>query len=970
VEGISEVNLTGHAYAGFWRRVAAYLIDTLLLGVVQALIALTVYALAPDDLRAQANFAPVVILVGWAYFALMESSPAQATVGKMALGIYVTDRHGDPIDFRRATVRYWAKVISTLTLMAGYLMTAFTPGKRALHDYLAGTLVLRRAAVPLAQPPPDPAIGIGEHWDGSRWTAVLGPLVDPAPVRQPPRIAAPAGPTLIIEQRYGRPTAPARSSEAGVLVDRVAEPTVAPPGTEPGVFIDEASAAVAPPSTAPESAAQVDEIVDAAAPPAVEPEEVAAEPAAAAPPSVETEELVAEPVTVAGAPAVSAEPEAPVDETVAAIAPPSITPEPEVLAPEPPAAPVAAASTSEPAVLVEPRPARRVVPVAINAAVARSRDIAATALGPFAPTDLLIPIALIGWAIAIAGVKLQAVNDYGLIPALPPAFFVAFLLLVVSIGIALSRPRPSGARLLVNLLALVLMLHGVLPLILADPQYAYVYKHFGVVDYIATHGSVDERIDIYQNWPTFFALSAWFDKVAGVQSPIVYAGWSPAFINLAALLSINASLRTLTTSVQVRWLALFIFVIGNWVGQDYFSPQAFAFVLSQAVLACLLTWFKPTAVAPWVARIERGLRIALRSAPEKVSLQVRASLGPRRRTALLVAIFGIFTVITISHQLSPYMVIAASGMLMLVRALRPRWIVLGFAAITGAYLLLRFDFLRTHGDLILSLNPFQNAQNPDATPNDGVFGRVLTAYSARALSLVVWLLALAGAFRRIRAGWSVAVPMALIGSAFLIIFGLEYGGEAIYRVYLFSLPWAALLAAFALAPRQGWTKLASVRAGVLLVVMFGLFAQAYFGLTEVNLIRPAEVAASHYFNEHARPGSVLVLAAPNFPERSTGAYADFVVTSGAFDPQLVRDPHFKNRFFDAGALPEIAVIVRSFSPHGYVAITTGMKVYAHVFKLLPDGSLDSLDRALASSNQWTLFFRNQDAVIYELSGSG
>jgi hypothetical protein len=235
------------------------------------------------------------------------------------------------------------------------------------------------------------------------------------------------------------------------------------------------------------------------------------------------------------------------------------------------------------------------------------------------------------------------------------------------------------------------MLHGTLPLVLGDPQYAYVYKHFGVVDYIATHGSVDERIDIYQNWPTFFALSAWFDQVAGVQSPIAYAAWSPVYINLAALLCINASLRTLTSSAQIRWLALFIFVIGNWVGQDYFSPQAFAFVLSQAVLACLLTWFKPTTIAPWVARIERGLRVALRSAPEKVSLQVRASLGARRRTALLVALFGIFTVIAISHQLTPYMVIAASGMLMVVRALRPRWIVLGFAAITGAYLLLRLS---------------------------------------------------------------------------------------------------------------------------------------------------------------------------------------------------------------------------------------------------------------------------------------
>jgi len=202
-EGLPNFNLTGHAYSGFWRRVAAYLIDGLLLGVVQALIALTVYAIAPDDLQAQANFAPVVILVGWAYFALLESSPAQATVGKLALGIYVTDRHGDPIDFRRASVRYWAKVISTATLMVGFLMAAFTPGKRALHDYFAGTLVLRRASVPLTESYPDPAMGLGEQWDGSRWTTPLGPVLDPAPTRQSARTSLPAQPTLIVAERYG-----------------------------------------------------------------------------------------------------------------------------------------------------------------------------------------------------------------------------------------------------------------------------------------------------------------------------------------------------------------------------------------------------------------------------------------------------------------------------------------------------------------------------------------------------------------------------------------------------------------------------------------------------------------------------------------------------------------------------------------------------------------------------------------------
>jgi uncharacterized RDD family membrane protein YckC len=171
VETLPMSNSRGHPYAGFWRRFAAYLIDGLLLGAVQGTITILVQTVAPGDLQAQVNVFPVSVLVAWAYFSLLESSPAQATVGKLALGIYVTDREGDPIDFRRASIRYWAKVISTLALMFGWLMAAFTPGKRALHDYLAGTLVLRRATVPLPSSYEGDAMAMSEHWDGSRWTS-------------------------------------------------------------------------------------------------------------------------------------------------------------------------------------------------------------------------------------------------------------------------------------------------------------------------------------------------------------------------------------------------------------------------------------------------------------------------------------------------------------------------------------------------------------------------------------------------------------------------------------------------------------------------------------------------------------------------------------------------------------------------------------------------------------------------------
>jgi uncharacterized RDD family membrane protein YckC len=155
------------AFAGFWRRSLAYLIDAALLFAAQGGLAAAVLLAAPGDLRAVANLTPVSVLVSWAYFALMESSPIGATVGKMTLDLYVTDAHGDPISFTRASWRYWLKLLSTMTLMVGWLMAAFTPQKQALHDVMAGTLVVRRVrSIAVASPA---AEGPGEYWDGIRW---------------------------------------------------------------------------------------------------------------------------------------------------------------------------------------------------------------------------------------------------------------------------------------------------------------------------------------------------------------------------------------------------------------------------------------------------------------------------------------------------------------------------------------------------------------------------------------------------------------------------------------------------------------------------------------------------------------------------------------------------------------------------------------------------------------------------------
>jgi uncharacterized RDD family membrane protein YckC len=86
----------------------------------------------------------VAPIVFWCYFCGMESSPLQGTLGKKAVGIYVTDEQGQRVTFARATGRHFAKILSGVLLGIGFLVAGFARRKQAWHDFLSGCLVLRR----------------------------------------------------------------------------------------------------------------------------------------------------------------------------------------------------------------------------------------------------------------------------------------------------------------------------------------------------------------------------------------------------------------------------------------------------------------------------------------------------------------------------------------------------------------------------------------------------------------------------------------------------------------------------------------------------------------------------------------------------------------------------------------------------------------------------------------------------------
>jgi uncharacterized RDD family membrane protein YckC len=153
-------------YAGFWLRVVAYIIDEALLVLGVGILALLAVALVGVDslrlafegLDKNEDRFPVELmlifgilalagtLMWWLYHAWMESSSSQGTLGKLALGLIVTDLQGRRLTFARATGRFFARIITgMIPLGIGYILAGITEKKQALHDIIAGCLVLRKS---------------------------------------------------------------------------------------------------------------------------------------------------------------------------------------------------------------------------------------------------------------------------------------------------------------------------------------------------------------------------------------------------------------------------------------------------------------------------------------------------------------------------------------------------------------------------------------------------------------------------------------------------------------------------------------------------------------------------------------------------------------------------------------------------------------------------------------------------------
>jgi hypothetical protein len=581
---------------------------------------------------------------------------------------------------------------------------------------------------------------------------------------------------------------------------------------------------------------------------------------------------------------------------------------------------------------------------------------------------------LVFWGIAISDIDLTKISDIGLFSALPPLFFLAVGLLTVSFGVAVHQQRLPGFILLVHVVALIIIIHGTIPLVYEAPRYSWTYKHIGVTNYIQHFGNVDPYIDVYHNWPSFFALSALFTDLAGFESPLSYAIWSQLFFNLLYLGALLMIYKSLTTDRVLVWLSAWFFVLTNWVGQDYYAPQALAYFFHLIALGLCLTWFRLRTV-PTEAEIQRWVLLpSLASRLHRVFSQAATEHGPTaserpgQRMGIMAIIILMLGLIASGHQLTPLMTLVSLTTLVVAQRTSARSLPVLAAIVIAAWnAYVAIWFLGNTAMWLDSLfNPANISDNVSNTSQASV-SQFFVIWVARGSSVAVWVLAFLGCLRRLRLGkWDLsAMVLAIIPFPMMVL--QSYGGEMIYRIYLFSLPWMVFFNTTLLHPVPKSDSSWRVALMTILVssIFLGCLHFSYFGQERLNHLSGHELEAAQYIYRTVPYGSLILDATWNFPSKFVRDYNRY----NHFSLSEIQET--RNKQFPVARLEEVERFMvermtQDKSLAAYLVISQSQKNHNDLRGLFPPGSIEVLEQAATHSKKFNLIYENPDVKIFRL----
>ncbi len=574
--------------------------------------------------------------------------------------------------------------------------------------------------------------------------------------------------------------------------------------------------------------------------------------------------------------------------------------------------------------------------------------------------------AMLIWLFSLRGLDVRQMNDLGLVSILPVSTYLALLILTVSFCWTVAQRAMSAPLLLLHVVILIFMLFGVTALIEEEPRFPVTWQHFGFIEYIVRTGTLAKGIDARFSWPGFFVLNAFLTQIAGPQSVLLWATWAAVCFNLLYLKPLMMIMSAATNDQRLVWLGVWFFYLTNWIGQDYFAPQAFNYFLYLVIIAILLQWFKEEKPAlRWLEKVSLSPtwfgRQVRRLYLWSIEPALPISLPSGSQSGLIAVMILLFAVIVSSHQLTPFVLLVDVGLLVLLGRCRLRNVPLLIAIMILAWIAyMTADFFSGHMRVLLTeIGNLGRILNKNVTNRvQGSPQHTLIVYLRLVMTLLVWGLALLGGLRRLRQGYSDLSFVLLTVAPFALLGFQSYGGEALLRVYFFNLPFAAFFAAAFIYPTltgHSSGRLFLVTAALSLLLLAG-FQFTRYGNERMDFITHKDVAGFEYLYKVAPPKALFVTPSYYIP----WAFRDVEKFTYATKIQ---------EFLDSNLDAIAGFMADKRYPTAYLVFNHNQTAYAELFYGEPAGWGERLKHDLLASGKFSQLFDNGDVTIFTLKGA-
>ena len=576
--------------------------------------------------------------------------------------------------------------------------------------------------------------------------------------------------------------------------------------------------------------------------------------------------------------------------------------------------------------------------------ISRSR----AAVRPEFLSDAVIPLcgvvgALALWGISLGTIHVRDITDLGLVSVMPPLSFVALAILVLGFANALARRSPTPV-LLAHVLAAVFMLYGLPALVEEAPRFFVAWRHVGVVENLARTGLIDPSIDAYLNWAGFFSLVLLWWQGAGLSSAMDLVPWAPVVFMGTYLAPLVLIGRQATENPQVVWLGVWIFLLANWVGQDYLSPQAFAFLLYLSILGLTLRGLRK---GPPTRLLGLGRFFARRASQ---LAEPRSLAVPYSGLVILLFAAAVF-----SHQLTPVAIVALFVGLACTAIPALRGMTVLMALLLGAWLSY-FAITYVTGHVAGVLEPIGSVESTvAANVGDRLRGspeHLIVVVVRIVLTFSLWALAALGTALAFRRGHRDLTLPFLAALPFGLILLQTYGGEILLRAFLFGLPFVTFLAAIPFIRTS--RALTTVAVAALSLVLVGSFLVSRYGNERMEMATAYERAGADELYELAPPHSTLIAA-----------------TSSVFWRHRDYEQYRHIEVTDAVLADDLDAIVARGGERGtdaaFLYLSRAQRAGLEIQGGITANDWDIFRESLALDGRFTRIYENPDVEIYELT---